>query len=140
MQRAEERLIICTRRPQPARHDAPKRGCNVVFRRWRVAAQGIVGHLHIFPTTQRRHAAVPGECHEMTTVRRHPRPREQTTQQGRALKLSENPAVRLLVVIVLVAAGIRLTVELLEPVWPYLLAVFGGFAVGRIVGWWRNRW
>lgn len=76
----------------------------------------------------------------MTTFRRHPRPHEQTTREGRELKLSENPMVRLLLVIVLVAAGIRLTFELLEPVWPYLLAVLVGFLVGRIVGWWRNRW
>lgn len=48
--------------------------------------------------------------------------------------------IRMLVVVVAVAAGIRLTFELLEPVWPYLLAVLFGIAVVRIVSWWRNRW
>lgn len=46
----------------------------------------------------------------------------------------------MLAVIVLVAAGIRLTFELLEPVWPYLLAVLVVFAVVRFVRWYRGRW
>lgn len=56
------------------------------------------------------------------------------------LKLSENPVMRVLAVVVAVAVGIRLTFELLEPVWPYLLAVLLMFAVVRIVLWWRGRW
>ncbi|HEV2642456.1 MAG TPA: hypothetical protein VGT98_07105 [Candidatus Elarobacter sp.] len=56
------------------------------------------------------------------------------------MKLSDNPVIRVLAVIVLVAAGIRLTFELLTPVWPYLLVMLIGFAGFRIVSWWRGRW
>lgn len=59
---------------------------------------------------------------------------------GVPLKLSENPVVRMLAVIVLVAAGIRLVFELLAPVAPYLLAVLIVFAVVRLVSWYRGRW
>jgi hypothetical protein len=45
-----------------------------------------------------------------------------------------------LAVIVAVAAGIRLTFELLEPVWPYLLAALIVFAAFRISRWYRGRW
>lgn len=62
-----------------------------------------------------------------------------SSRRGRALKLSENPVLRVLAVIVLVAAGIRLTVEFLEPVWPYLLAGLIVFAVVRACWWWRGR-
>jgi uncharacterized membrane protein YdbT with pleckstrin-like domain len=58
----------------------------------------------------------------------------------RALKLSDNPLLRVLAVIVLIAAGIRLTFELLDPVWPYLLAVLIGLAVIKASSWWRGRW
>jgi hypothetical protein len=47
---------------------------------------------------------------------------------------------RVLAVIVLVAAGIRLTIELLEPVWPYLLAGLLVFTVLRLASWYRGRW
>ncbi|HZQ64974.1 MAG TPA: hypothetical protein VFA66_07095 [Gaiellaceae bacterium] len=46
----------------------------------------------------------------------------------------------MLVVIIAIAAGIRLTYELLKPVAPYLLAGLIVFAVIRIVSWYRNRW
>ncbi len=46
----------------------------------------------------------------------------------------------MLAVIVLIAAGIRLVFELLEPVWPYLLTVMVVVAVLRAAAWWRNRW
>ena len=46
----------------------------------------------------------------------------------------------MLAVIVLVAAGIRLTFELLQPVWPYLLAVPVVFAFWKVVWWHRDRW
>jgi hypothetical protein len=62
-----------------------------------------------------------------------------SSRRGQALKLSENPVLRVLAVIVLVAAGIRLTVELLEPVWPYLLAGLIVFAVVTACKWWRGR-
>jgi hypothetical protein len=41
---------------------------------------------------------------------------------------------------VAVAAAIRLTYELLEPVGLYLLAVLIVFAVIRLVSWYRGRW
>ena len=53
--------------------------------------------------------------------------------------MSENPLLRVLAVIVLIAAGIRLIFELLEPVWPYLLAVLIVLAVVRAWWWWRGR-
>jgi predicted PurR-regulated permease PerM len=55
-------------------------------------------------------------------------------------QLSENPLIRMLAVIVMFAAGIRLIFELLEPVWPYLLAGLIAFAVFRVVKWHRERW
>jgi hypothetical protein len=48
--------------------------------------------------------------------------------------------VRMLAAVVLIAVGIRLTFELLEPVWPYLLVVTIMFAAIRVVTWWRGRW
>jgi uncharacterized membrane protein YdbT with pleckstrin-like domain len=56
------------------------------------------------------------------------------------LKLSENPLLRVFVVIVVIAAGIRLTFDLLEPVWPYLLVVLIALAVIKASSWWRGRW
>lgn len=56
-----------------------------------------------------------------------------------AMKLGENSLLRALVVIVLIAAGIRLIFELLEPVWPYLLVVLIALAVVRAFWWWRGR-
>lgn len=46
----------------------------------------------------------------------------------------------MLVVIVMVAAGIRLIYELLAPVAPYLLAALVVFTAGRLVSWYRGRW
>jgi hypothetical protein len=46
----------------------------------------------------------------------------------------------MLAVMVAIAVGIRLTFELLEPVWPYLFAALVVFAVLRIVSWHRGRW
>jgi len=65
---------------------------------------------------------------------RPPQPR------GAPLKLSENPVMRVLAVIVSVAAGIRLAIALLEPVWPFLLAALLVFGVIRLAGWYRGRW
>lgn len=45
----------------------------------------------------------------------------------------------MLAVIILIAAGIRLTFELLEPVWPYLLAALIAAAVIKSCWWWRGR-
>jgi len=42
--------------------------------------------------------------------------------------------------IVAVAAAIRLTFWLLQPVMPLLLAAIVAFAVARLVGWYRRRW
>ena len=51
-----------------------------------------------------------------------------------------NAFVRWLAGIVAVAAAIRLTFWLLEPVMPWLLAGVVVFAVVRLVGWYRGRW
>lgn len=56
------------------------------------------------------------------------------------MKLGDNVLLRALAVIVLIAAGIRLTFELLKPVWPYLFAALVAIAVVRTVSWWRRRW
>jgi len=45
-----------------------------------------------------------------------------------------------LAVVILVAAGIRLVFELLEPVWPLLAAVLVVFALFQAVRWCRDRW
>lgn len=58
----------------------------------------------------------------------------------RVVKLSENPVLRVLAVIVLIAAGIRLTFELLEPIWPQLLGVLIALALLRTAWWWHRRW
>jgi hypothetical protein len=55
-------------------------------------------------------------------------------------QLSENPLIRMLAVVVLIAAGIRLVFWLLAPVWPYLLAAPIVFTVVRLVSWYRGRW
>ena len=55
-------------------------------------------------------------------------------------QLSENPVVRMLAVLVAIAAGIRLIFWLLAPVWPYLMAALIAFAVIRLVSWYRGRW
>ena len=47
---------------------------------------------------------------------------------------------RVLAVIVAIAAGIRLVFWLLQPVWPYLLAALLAFTVVRLVWWYRGRW
>ncbi len=54
------------------------------------------------------------------------------------LKLSENPVIRMLAVIVMVAVGIRFVFWLLAPVWPYLLSASIVFAVVRLYG--GGRW
>ena len=46
----------------------------------------------------------------------------------------------MLAVIAMVAAGIRIVFELLEPVAPYLLVGLAVFALVRLVGWYRGRW
>jgi hypothetical protein len=56
------------------------------------------------------------------------------------VKLTESPLIRMLAVLVAVAAGIRLVFELLEPVWPYLLVGLIVFAVVRLASWYRGRW
>lgn len=75
-------------------------------------------------------------CRGLPTTPRHPHHRARRQR----LKLSENPLMRALAVVVAVAVGIRLTFELLEPVWPYLLAVLVGFALVRVAVCWRDRW
>lgn len=47
---------------------------------------------------------------------------------------------RMLAVIVLVAAGIRAIYELLLPVAPYLLAFLVIFTVIRVARWYHGRW
>jgi hypothetical protein len=56
-------------------------------------------------------------------------------------QLSENPLIRVLAVMVMIAAGIRFIYWLLAPVWPYLLAGLIVFGVFRLATWcWRDRW
>ena len=50
-------------------------------------------------------------------------------------QLSENPLIRMLAVIVMVAAGIRLVFWLLAPVWPYLLVALALVAVFVLAAW-----
>jgi len=55
--------------------------------------------------------------------------------------LSENPLIRMLAVIVAVAAGIRLIYYLLAPVFPWLVAVVVAFGIYKLVKWLRyERW
>lgn len=56
------------------------------------------------------------------------------------LNLENNPFVRMLAVMVMIAAGIRIIFELLAPVAPYLLAALVVFTVIRLVSWHRGRW
>jgi len=46
----------------------------------------------------------------------------------------------MLAVLAVIAVGIRLIFELLEPVWPYLLAGLIVAMVFRLVSWYRGRW
>lgn len=48
--------------------------------------------------------------------------------------------IRMLAVVVAVAAGIRLTLDLLAPVWPYLAVAVVGLLMLRALVWWRGRW
>jgi hypothetical protein len=53
----------------------------------------------------------------------------------------ENPFIRLLAGVVAIAAALRLTWLLIEPVLPALAVAVVAFAVIRIVSWYRNdRW
>jgi hypothetical protein len=53
---------------------------------------------------------------------------------------TDNPLLQTLVVVVAIAAGIRLVFWLLQPVWPYLLVALALFAVLRLASWYRDRW
>ncbi len=54
---------------------------------------------------------------------------------------SENPIVRLLVGVVAIAAALRLTWWLVQPVLPALAVALVAFAVIRVVAWCRHdRW
>jgi hypothetical protein len=46
----------------------------------------------------------------------------------------------MLAVMVAIAVSIRLTFELLEPVWPWLLGAFVVLALVWLGRWWRGRW
>lgn len=56
------------------------------------------------------------------------------------VELNNNPLIRALVVLVMIAAGIRLIFWLLMPVWPYLAAALVIFTVIRLVRWHQRRW
>ncbi len=56
------------------------------------------------------------------------------------LKLQENPLLRMLAVVVMIAAGIRLIFWLLIPVLPYLAAALVVFTVVCLTRWYRGRW
>lgn len=56
------------------------------------------------------------------------------------MKVGDYVLLRVLAVIVLVAAGIRLVFWLLAPVWPYLLATLLFGVLVWIVWWYRERW
>jgi hypothetical protein len=43
-------------------------------------------------------------------------------------------------VVALIAAGVRLIFWLLQPVWPYLLALALGLGILRFARWYRQRW
>jgi len=51
-----------------------------------------------------------------------------------------SPYLRFLAGIVATVVAIRLVVELLRPVLPWLVAATVVFGVVRAVGWWRGRW
>ncbi len=54
---------------------------------------------------------------------------------------TSSPWLRFLAGIVAAAVAIRLTVELLRPVIPYLVVAIAIFGVVQLVRWWRNnRW
>jgi hypothetical protein len=57
-----------------------------------------------------------------------------------AMNANQNPVVRAIAVIVLIAVGARLVFELVKPVWPYLLTVLIVLAVAKAASWWRGRW
>jgi hypothetical protein len=57
-----------------------------------------------------------------------------------ALKLCEEPVIRVLAVIVAAAAGIRFAIWLLWPVFPYIAAALIVFALLRVTRWYRGRW
>jgi hypothetical protein len=68
-------------------------------------------------------------------------PERTRTRRVRAVaKLCENPLIRMLAVIIAIAAGIRLIYELLKPVMLYLLVAVLFLAVVRLVSWYRGRW
>lgn len=56
------------------------------------------------------------------------------------MKLSDNPVIRMLAVVVAVVVGIRLIFELIRPVMPYLVAALVLFTVFQLVRWYRQRW
>ena len=51
-----------------------------------------------------------------------------------------NPVIRVLAVVVAIAASVRLIFELLEPVWPFLLVALIALGLLRAMRWWRGRW
>ena len=53
---------------------------------------------------------------------------------------TNNPFVRVLIGIVAIAAALRLTWLLIEPVLPALAVAVVAFAVIRVVSWYRGRW
>jgi hypothetical protein len=57
-----------------------------------------------------------------------------------AMAPHNHPLIRLLVLIVLVAAGVRLIFELLTPIFPYLVAALIVFTIVRLSQWHRGRW
>jgi hypothetical protein len=59
---------------------------------------------------------------------------------GREVELNNNPLIRVLVVLVMIAAGIRLIFWLLMPIWPYLAAALVIFIVIRVARWHQGRW
>ena len=51
-----------------------------------------------------------------------------------------NPHIHFLAGIVATAVAIRLVIELLMPVLPWLIVATVVFAGVRVFGWWRGRW
>jgi hypothetical protein len=48
--------------------------------------------------------------------------------------------IRVLAVMIMIAAGIRLIFELLEPVWPFLLVALIALAGFQVWRWYARRW
>jgi len=56
------------------------------------------------------------------------------------MKIRENPFFRALAMIALLVVAVRVTVEVVERTWPYVLTVLVLLTVAHIISWHRRRW